>query len=73
MNCDGICKKYRIKKTAGKSWYESGVRCQICEIFISDEGTINGDRLKCKCCRYRVRTRPRNRACKQKLKENNHA
>ena len=70
MKCKGICEKYRLNKMAGTSWYELGVRCQMCEIFMSNEGTINGNRIHCKCCNYRVRTKPRNKTGKQKLMEN---
>lgn len=70
MLCKEICKKYRQKKIAGKSWYESGVRCQICEIFISEKGTINGDKLRCICCGYRVRTKPRCKIYKDRLARN---
>ena len=65
MSCNGICKKYKTKKIAKKTWYELGVRCQICEIFIFYEGTVNGF---CKCCNYRVRTKPRSRVGRQKLR-----
>ena len=70
MICDNICKKYRVKKIKDKSWYELGVRCQVCEIFISNDGTKNGNRLYCKCCNYRVRISPRTKIGKQKFRDN---
>ena len=66
--CKGICVNYKAKKPAnGKSRYaEDQARCQICSIYITSQG-INDNRL-CKCCNYKVRTKPRNRIYKEKIR-----
>ena len=66
--CKGICVNYKAKKPAnGKSRYgQDQARCQICSIYITSQG-INDNRL-CKCCNCRVRTRPRNRIYKEKIR-----
>lgn len=64
MVCKFICEKYRATKPAGSSRYLVGQkRCQTCEIFMKLEG------LWCPCCGYRLRTKPRNRTFKKKLKD----
>lgn len=63
MTCKGICKQYSAKKPVGIGRYASGQkRCQICEIFVNMEG------LHCKCCGYRLRSKPRNLKYKFKLR-----
>tara|TARA_Y100000748_G_C15495648_1_gene488134 strand:+ start:177 stop:1529 length:1353 start_codon:yes stop_codon:yes gene_type:complete len=50
--------------------YSSGqFRCQTCEIFLEIGGTNDGQGLFCKCCHFRVRTKPRNKIYKQKFRE----
>jgi len=67
--CKKICLKYAVKKPTNNSRYGSGQkRCQMCEIFISIEGTKNEEGLFCKCCHYRVRGKPRNLKYKEKLR-----
>jgi len=67
--CKKTCIKYLAKKPVKGSRYETGqVRCQICEIYMIPEGTMNGGRF-CKCCHYRVRTKPRNKKYKEILRE----
>jgi len=77
--CKGICKKFQVKKPIGTGRYDAGqARCQICETWISYRGCHfkNGqpateDSLGwfCNCCNYRVRTMPRNKIYKEKLKD----
>jgi hypothetical protein len=55
MTCNGICMAYRAKRQGRAGRYVNGQkRCQVCEIFIKWDG------LWCPCCRFRLRTRPRN-------------
>lgn len=76
--CKQICKKFKAIKPSGKKGrYQSGqVRCLTCEIFMTREGCvdINGNSatietkgLRCKCCNYRVRSKPRNSTLKAML------
>lgn len=67
-NCKGRCKEYRATRPAdGRGRYISGqVRCQICEIYITRAGAKEDN--TCRCCGYRVRTRPRNRVYKAKYR-----
>ena len=70
--CKKICLKYSAKKPTNSGRYDVGQkRCQICEIYITIEGTKDGQGLFCKCCNYRVRGKPRNRIYKEKLQKNN--
>lgn len=64
MTCKGICGRYKVlKHTDGNRYSHGHKRCQICEIYIKHEG------LWCPCCGYRLRTKPRNRVYKAKLRE----
>ena len=49
MTCKGICIHY---KTSGR-YGDGHKRCQVCNIFIKWEG------VRCPCCRYKLRTRPK--------------
>ena len=63
MTCKGICVRYKAQKPVGTGRYASGQRrCQICEIFIKWEG------LWCPCCKYRLRTKSRNKESKERLR-----
>ena len=64
--CKGKCINYKATRpTNGGSRYAVGqVRCQICEIYLIPQGVK--DNRYCKCCNYRVRTKPRNSAYKEK-------
>jgi len=63
MTCKGICVQYKSNKPIQGGRYKLGQkRCQICEIYIKVDG------LWCPCCGYRLRTRPRNRKYKIKLR-----
>jgi hypothetical protein len=62
MTCKGICFRHRASKPIGSGRYSSGQkRCQVCEIF------IKWDELWCPCCGYRLRTKPRNSAFKERF------
>jgi hypothetical protein len=64
MACKGICDRFKAPKPSSGGRYENGQRrCQMCEIFINWEG------LWCPCCSYRLRTKPRNKLYKEKLRE----
>jgi len=56
MSCDGVeCVKCKALKPVGIGRYASGQkRCQICSIFMMHNG------IKCPCCNYKLRTKPRN-------------
>ena len=67
--CKGICLQYTAQKPVGRGRYDAGQkRCQICEQYITLEGTIDEKGLACKCCHYRVRGKPRNRVYKEILR-----
>lgn len=76
--CKGICKKFQVKKPIGTGRYDAGqARCQICEMWLSYQGchfkdgspaTEDSLGWYCNCCNYRVRTMPRNKIYKEKLK-----
>ena len=67
--CKKICLQYAAKKPTNSGRYDAGQkRCQICEIYITIEGTKDEIGLFCKCCNYRVRGKPRNRKYKEILR-----
>ena len=55
MSCNGVeCVKHKALKPVGIGRYAAGQkRCQICTIFIMFDG------IKCPCCNYKLRTKPR--------------
>ena len=64
MPCKGTCHKFHHNIMRKGGIYANGnKRCQVCEIFINYNG------LRCPCCRYRLRTKPRNKRYKEKLRE----
>jgi len=64
MTCKGICSRYRATKPAKGGRYSNGQRrCQMCEEFLTWEG------LWCPCCGYRLRSHPRNKIYKAKLRD----
>ena len=77
--CNGICKKFQVKKPVGKGRYGSGQgHCQICDAWIDHIGCHMKDGSHatkesvgwfCNCCNYRVRQNPRNKLYKEKLRE----
>ena len=66
--CKGECVQYRATRPKTGDRYSSGqVRCATCDIFITLEGVLDGNR--CRCCNKRVRMGPRARELKQKIRE----
>lgn len=64
MVCKGICPRYKALKPIIGGRYENGQRrCQTCEIWLKWEG------IWCPCCGYRLRTKPRNKKYKERLRE----
>ena len=64
MTCKGICIRYKATKPAKGGRYSNGQRrCQMCEEFLDWEG------LWCPCCGYRLRSHPRNKVYKAKLRD----
>ena len=62
--CKGVCNRYRAPKPVGAGRYASGQkRCQICEVFMKT------DEMWCPCCGYRLRSKPRNKKYKLRLRE----
>jgi DNA-directed RNA polymerase subunit RPC12/RpoP len=74
--CKGICKQYKAERHPDGNRYANGqVRCLICEIYMSKDGckdkfgnqaTEDTEGLRCKCCNYKVRSKPRNKVYKEK-------
>jgi len=79
--CNGICKKFRVKKPHGNSRYGSGqCRCQTCDIWMDHRGCCLKDRSSatkysvgwyCRCCNFRVRRNPRKIDYKTKIRISN--
>ena len=64
MACKGIHNKYKRTRKVGNSNYTEGnKRCNHCEVFIKWSG------LYCPCCRYKLRTKPRNKYYKAQLRK----
>jgi len=64
MGCNEICKRYKAIGRPSDGRYKSGQkRCQVCVIYIQWDG------LYCPCCNNRLRSKPRNRKFKAKLRE----
>jgi hypothetical protein len=77
--CNGICKKFQVKKPVGEGRYGSGQgHCQTCDTWIDHIGCHMKDGSPatkesvgwfCNCCNFRVRQNPRNKLYKEKLRE----
>jgi len=64
MTCKNICTNYKAIKQPHHSRYSEGQkRCIHCEIFIRWEGYM------CPCCGYRLRSNPRSRRLREKLRD----
>ena len=64
MACKGIHNRYKQTRKVGDSNYSVGIRrCTTCEVFLAWTG------LLCPCCGYKLRTKPRNKTYKAKLRE----
>ena len=66
--CKGICKRpefQNLTRGFGKSRYTNGQkRCQICDCYMQI-----GDALRCPCCNYKLRSKPRNGKYKEQFHE----
>ena len=63
MGCKNICARYKAKGDFITGRYRNGQkRCHICDLFIVWEG------LWCPCCGYKLRSKPRNKKYKEKLR-----
>src|SRR3989337_2572896 len=69
--CRGICRKYKARKPLLKGRYAAGqVRCQVCEIYLTSDGVDQSHgHANCRCCNFRVRTKPRNSFYKERYHE----
>ncbi len=67
MVCNGVCVKYKFKKSnITRQVYSDGAsRCQTCEIFIRWDGAF------CPCCGVKVRKVPRNKHGKEAMRVRN--
>ncbi|MDA1124715.1 MAG: hypothetical protein O3C04_03600 [Crenarchaeota archaeon] len=66
--CKGKCSQFRASRPIYGNRYTNGqLRCQICQIFLTEMGV---DNFRCKCCNFKVRSKPRNRLYKEKYREN---
>ncbi len=64
MTCKGICIQYKTTGNASEGLYKNGnKRCQICDIFIKWDG------IHCPCCGQKLRTGPRRKQLKEKLRD----
>ncbi len=58
QQCRGICPRYKAKKPSKGGRYATGqIRCNICGIFMNQNGMLPG--YLCICCHNKVRTKPR--------------
>ena len=65
-SCKNRCILFKAKKPSTGGRYDAGqYRCQICEIYITDEGV---EKNHCKCCNYKIRSKPRNRVYKERYR-----
>ncbi len=63
MTCKGICIRHKAKKPLTGSRYGNGQkRCQICDIFMETPAIF------CICCGYKMRTMPRSKKFKAKIR-----
>lgn len=63
LACKGVCDRYKAQKPQSGSRYAQGQkRCQTCSIYITWEG------IWCPCCTYRLRSKPRGKVYKEKLR-----
>jgi len=75
--CKMNCIKFKATKPATQGRYLAGqVRCMICDIFMTRDGCVDKHGqtatpdikgLFCRCCGYRVRTKPRATKYKERL------
>lgn len=64
MGCKGKCQELKATGSFIGGRYKYGQkRCQVCDLFIKWTG------VRCPCCGYKLRTNPRNKKYKQKLRD----
>jgi|TARA_R110000824_G_scaffold123929_2_gene282113 hypothetical protein len=64
MGCKGLCERMKAQKPQSGSRYGAGQkRCQVCGVYIVWEG------VWCPCCSYRMRSKPRAKTFKEKLRQ----
>lgn len=64
MGCKAICLKYKaVGNFTGGRYRHGQKRCQVCDVFIQWAG------LWCPCCGYKLRSKPRNKKYKAKLRD----
>jgi hypothetical protein len=71
MACNGLCQKTNIPSGIttryGQGRYDQGQRwCSICELFIS---AIPETSNTCRCCRSKLRSRPKRMKFKNKFRD----
>ena len=70
--CKGICNSHRAKQRgSGKengNYRDGIVYCTSCQLFLKPKGTVRSKigQLRCICCNFLVKTRPRAGRYKQK-------
>jgi len=63
MGCKGICPRYKATGNIIGGRYNIGQkRCHICDIYMIWDG------MWCPCCGYKLRSKPRNKLYKAKLR-----
>ncbi len=64
MVCTGRCSKFKTPRMDVGGRYKNGQkRCMSCDIYIKT------DMVRCPCCNRMLRTHPRNKLYKAKLRE----
>ena len=64
MGCTEKCLKLKATGNFTGGRYKYGQkRCQVCDVFIQWEG------IWCPCCGYKLRSKPRNKKYKAKLRD----
>jgi hypothetical protein len=61
MTYKGICHRHRGQERSGGRYANGQKRCQVCQIY------MKWDRLRCPCCRFKLRTKSRNSAFKKRF------
>ena len=65
--CKSKCLQYKATRpTLGNRYANGQVRCQTCEIYLTENGAVNG---YCLCCNMRVRSKPRSSLYKEKYNQ----
>lgn len=57
--CKEKCIQFKASGFGNGNRYASGqFRCNVCEIYLTEQGVT--DNFRCKCCNFQVRSKPRN-------------